>query len=394
MHSTFIQELERDIKAILPAIEKRGLRVDTERLQGVIADLRRKRELTETRVYDLLGTPERINLNSSNELSRLLARLGIAGWEKTAKGDGGVTTAKDVLERIEHPAMPHLIEYRSLTKLISALESYLQGVDMFTGRLYYQFTHDCPSGRLYTKDMSIQGLPHEGRVAVLPEPGMTFVFADYDSFELKILSALSGDTYFRRCWEMGIDLHKKVVSDMKGTPYDQITGEDRRSGKALNFGMIYGQEAFGLARRLNIAVPQAQKLIDDYEESIPEISRFKQECIRKARESGYAETYFGRRRPLPDLHSADRAKRLKAERQAVNHPIQGTASDIVKIAMVKLDRAGLQLDLMIHDSVLLSVPEQEADERVREIRSIMEIELNGLRLTVSIKVGRTWGDCT
>ncbi len=131
----------------------------------------------------------------------------------------------------------------------------------------------------------------------------------------------------------------------------------------------------------------------DYEEKIPEIIRFEWECVRKARESGYVETHFGRCRPLPDLHAPERSRRLKAERQAINHTIQGTASDIVKIAMVDLDRAGFQIDTMVHDSVLLSVPEQEAGDRVRQIRSIMEVELNGLKLTVSIKTGRTWGDC-
>ena len=393
MHSPFIQQLEKNIARLLPVIESRGLRVDTGKMKEVIAGLREKRVLTEARAYELLDTPKRINLNSSAELADLLACLEIQGWEATVRRSGAVTAARQVLETIEHPAIPYIIEYRSLTRLISALESYLQGVDMFSNRLFYRFTNYCPSGRLYTKDMSVQNLPHEGRVAIVPDPGHVFVSADYDSFELKILSALSGDTYFRKCWEEGIDLHKKVVSDMKGIPYEQVTDVERQSGKALNFGVIYGQEAVGLARKLRISVQEARELIQKYEANVPEIIAFKEECIRLARECGCAETHFGRRRALPNLQASERARRLKAERQAINHPIQGTASDIVKIAMVELDRAGFQIDAMVHDSVLLSVPENEVSDWIRQIRSIMEIDLNGLKLTVSVKAGRTWGGC-
>lgn len=393
MHSPFIEQLEQDIGMLLPTIESRGLRVDTRKMAEVITDLRLRRGVAESRAYELLGTSKRINLNSSAELADLLADLQIEGWGATVRNDGSCTVAREVLEKIQHPAIAHVIEYRSLTTLIASLESYLLGVDMFTGRLFYRFTNHCPSGRLYTKDMSVQNLPHEGRVAIVPDPGCLFVYADYDSFELKILSALSGDKYFRRGWEEGIDLHKKVVSDMKHIPYREVTDMERQSGKALNFGLIYGQEAVGLARKLRISIQEAAELMQEYEDNIPEIISFKRQCVQVAREGGFAETHFGRRRALPDLRASERVRRLKAERQAINHPIQGTASDIAKISMVELDRAGLQVDAMVHDSVLLSVPESEVSERIKQIRHIMEINLNGLKLTVSVKVGHTWGDC-
>jgi DNA polymerase-1 len=315
VHSPFIQESEDKIQAILPAIEDRGLRVDLSRMREVIAELRERRESAAATAYDLLKLPRQVNLNSSAEVAQLLADLRVSGWELTSRRAGRVSAAREVLERIDHPAIPYVIEYRSLTKLISALESYHDGVDLFTDRLYYRFTNHCSSGRLYTRDMSVQNLPHEGRVAVVSDPVKVFISAEYDSFELKILSALSGDRCFRQCWRDGIDLHRKVVSDMRGIPYDQVTDSDRLLGKALNFGVVYGQEPADLARKLNIPVPEARKLISEYSENIPEVVTFKQECVQKARECGYAETHFGRRRYLPDLSSDARSVRAKAERQ-------------------------------------------------------------------------------
>lgn len=393
MHSRIIQKLEDDLKPVLTAIEKRGLLVDTHTLRAVITDLKVKRGIAESKTYESLGTSMRINLNSSSELAALFTDLKIGEGSLPTTRSGMISTAKHVLERIEHPAIAPIIEYRSLVKLIAALESYYQAIDMIDNRLYYVFTNECPSGRLYTKDMSVQIFPHEGRSAIIPEDGKVFVSADYDSFELKILSALAGDKYFRECWDKGIDLHRKVVSDMKGIPYEQVNNSLRALGKVLNFGLAYGQKAGGLARKLKISQSEAQGLISKYEKNIPEICRFKEDCIKNATECGYAETYFGRKRFLPDLVVPGYREKEKAQRQAVNHTIQGTASDIVKTAMLKLHEAGFQIDTMVHDSVLVSVFETDVVKAVEQIRNIMEVELKGLRLTVSIKVGKSWGDC-
>jgi DNA polymerase I len=393
MHSEFINKLEEDLKPVLEAIEKRGLYMDVQKMAEIISGLGKERRLAELRAYDLFETSHRINLNSSQELLGLLAELNIDGSTLPRTKRGTFSTAKDVLEKIKHPAIEHVIAYRSLTKLIATLDSYYRAVDMVNPRLFYKFTNDCASGRLYTKDVSIQNLPHEGRFAIIPGPGSVFVSADYDMFELKILSALSGDKYFKQCWEQGIDLHRKVVADMKGIPYEQVTDSLRKQGKILNFGLAYGQEPPGIAFQLGIPLSEAEKLVAEYLGKIPEIVQFKKDCVKKAMATGYIETYFGRRRDLPDISAKDFPRCQKAQRQSVNTPIQGTGGDIAKMVMVKLHNAGWQIDAMLHDGFLISVPCDAVEESIARIKEVIEIDLNGLKLTVSCKVGMSWGDC-
>lgn len=403
MHSDFINKLEEDLKPVLEAIEKRGLIIDQDKLASIIRDLRQKCSLAEMRAYELFGISRRINLNSSKELAELLAELNIEGVRLPKTKRGSQSTAKDVLERINHPAIEHVIKYRSMTKLMSSLKTYHSHAaldyienpksDLSTDRLYFEFTNHCASGRLYTKNISIQNLPHAGRFAITPGVGKVFVSADYDAFELRILSALSGDVYFRQCWGNGIDLHRKVVADMKGIAYEDVSDTLRKLGKVLNFGITYGQEPPGIAQRLDISINEARKLFDDYLKNIPEIVRFKEECQNQAEKQGYIETYFGRRRNLPDIKSDDFSKRLKAKRQAVNSTIQGTGADIAKITMLKLHQANLEINAMVHDSFLISVPSETVQESIVQIREIMEMEINGLKFTISFKIGNTWGDC-
>lgn len=294
MHSPFIQKLEADLKPVLAEIQSRGLMVDINKLCQIIADLEGQRTLVEARVYELFDTSQRINLNSSEELVKLMTDLQVEGCHFPRTRSGRLSTAQNVLERIAHPAMEYLIEYRSLTKVIASLASFYNAVDRQNSRLYYKFTNDCASGRLYTQDMSIQNLPHEGRAAILPDEGKVFISADYDSFELHILSALAGDKYFRQCWQDGIDLHKKVVSDMMSILYEQVSESQRKIGKTLNFGIIYGQQAHGVGRSLDMSTSEARDLMDTYESKIPEIVKFKKSSVEKAREQGYVETYYGR----------------------------------------------------------------------------------------------------
>lgn len=393
MNSTFIDQLERDLRPVLTDIEARGLLVDVAKMGSIIADLEEQRRLAEENAYRLFGTSHRINLNSSQELAKLMVDLGIGQHHFPTTKSGRISTAKGVLERIDHPAIEHVIKYRSCIKLIASLASYYNVVHRSTSRLYYQFTNDCASGRLYTKDMSIQNLPREGRWAIIPDRGRVFISADYDSFELHILSALAGDTYFRHCWQQGIDLHKKVVSDMMSIPYDQVTDTQRRVGKVLNFGILYGQQAPGVAQSLGIRTAEARELMDAYESRITEIMSFKKSAVETARERGYVNTYYGRRRLLPDLKSSDRSRRLKAERQVVNTMVQGTGADIAKIVMLRLHRAGWQINAMLHDGFLLSVQRDAVEESIPRLRELMEMDLEGVRLTVTFKVGESWGDC-
>jgi DNA polymerase-1 len=181
---------------------------------------------------------------------------------------------------------------------------------------------------------------------------------------------------------------------MKNLPYELITDRERKLGKCLNFGLSYGQEAAGLARNLGIKVHQAEKLMKSYRSNIPEIEAYKQETIGKARLTGFTETYFGRRRFLPDITSPNTAERQKSERQAVNTKIQGTASDILKFSLVKLHKAGFALNTTLHDSVVTTVPDDKIPESVRQVKAIMEtIEVEGMTFPVSCKTGKVWGRC-
>jgi DNA polymerase-1 len=180
---------------------------------------------------------------------------------------------------------------------------------------------------------------------------------------------------------------------MMHIPYDHVTDTQRRIGKVLNFGILYGQQAPGVAHSLGIRITEARELMDAYEAKIVEIMAFKRSAIETAREQGYVETYYGRRRLLPDLRSPNRSQRLKAERQVVNTMVQGTGADIAKIVMLKLHRANWQIDAMLHDGFLTSVPKGTVDASIAHLRNLMEMDLEGVRLTVTYKVGESWGDC-
>jgi len=259
--------------------------------------------------------------------------------------------------------------------------------------MFCKYTNSCPSGRLYTKDYNIQSIPEIGKQVIVPDDGHSFILADYDCFELRILSAMAHDKYFKDCWSRGLDLHQKVVSDMKNIPYERVTGNERKLGKILNFGLAYGQEPSGLARNLGIPINEAKKIMSNYKEKIPEIETFKIKKIEDARIFGYTETYFGRRRFLQDIGSSTVYLRKKAERRAINTMIQGTGADIVKFSLTKLYEEGFQIDAMVHDGILLSVPDDELMNSMIRIREIMEIEIEETKFLITVATGKTWAEC-
>jgi DNA polymerase-1 len=391
MHSERIRQLEQDMIPVKASMEQQGLNVNLSLLEELITSTAREKEDIAQNLRRDLGVKGKVNFNSSRDVSEII--LPLLGVKAQRTRTGRYTTSRDVLRGINHPITQQISKYRDLEKQHSSLKSIHKATDKARGKIFCKYTDDCPTGRLYSKDYNFQSFSKISRSIIYPDDGCVFLLVDYDSFELKILSALSHDKYFKYCWARGLDLHRKVVADMKNIPYDDVTPAQRKLGKVLNFGISYLQEPAGLARNLHCPVYEAQKLMDDYKKQIPDIEQFKLEVIKQAHETGYSETLWGRRRYLAYINSSNNTERKKAERQAVNTRIQGLASDIVKQSLVSLHQAGFIINTMLHDAVLLTVPEAEAEETMKRVRDIMEIEINDMRFTVSCKVGTTWKDC-
>ena len=391
MHSQVIIKLEQDMISVRQAMEQRGLNVDLVWLEDLIQNTQRSKDDLEVELRQTLGITEKVNFNSSRDVTQILSKVLEVKPKKTKSGR--YSTCRRILKGINNPVTDKIVTYRELEKLLSSLKAIHKATNKEIGKIFCTYDDKCPSGRLYTKDYSFQSIPEVARSVVYADSNHSFILADYDSFELRILSALSGDVYFKDCWVKGSDLHKKVVSDMKNIPYDSVTDKERKLGKALNFGISYGQEPMGLARNLHIPVSEAENLMREYKKRIPEIEKFKLEVIKKARSTGFTETHYGRRRFLPDITSSNSADRKKAERRVINTMIQGTGADIVKFSLVNLHRAGFKIDTMLHDGILLTVSDAEIEQSLKQIKEIMEIEIEGLKFIVSCKVGKTWADC-
>ena len=391
MHSKEIRGLEDEMLPVIKAMEERGLNVSLSKLDALIKMTKDEKDLIEAKLRKLLGLKGTLNFNSSRDVSELLkSHFGV---KPTTTRTGRYSTNKRLLKGLHNPVTDEIVRYRDLEKLLSTLKAIDKATDKTVKRIYCTYIDSCPSGRLYTKSYSFQSIPEIAREVIHPDKGYTFILADYNSFELRIISAFAHDTYFKDCWDRGLDLHRKVVSDMKGISYDKVTDNERKMGKALNFGISYGQEPVGLARVLHTSTEQATKLMNDYKAQIPEIEAFKIEAIKKARKTGYCETYYGRKRLLPGLLSPNTAVRMKAERRVINTMIQGTGADIVKFSLVALHKAEFCIDTMIHDGILISVPDKELNESMVRIRTIMEMSINELTFTVTCEHGKTWKGC-
>ena len=392
MHSKIINNLEKLMIPVKQSMEEIGLNVNLTKLKNLIEETSKGKNEIEMNLKHSLAITEDINFNSSKDVSDLLSeKLGVS---LVTTRTGRCSTARRILRGIHNPLTDEIIRYRDLERLLSSLKAIHNATDKAKGKIYCIYDDACPSGRIYTRDYSFQSIPETARGVVYADSGHTFILADYDAFELRILSGLSYDTYFKNCWAKGLDLHRKVVADMKGIPYDNVTKKERQLGKALNFGLAYGQEPAGLARNLNISTSDARVLMATYKSKIPAIERFKREAIKKARETGFTETYHGRKRFLPDINSPNIRDCKKAERRVINTAIQGTAADIVKFSIVELYNQGFMINTMVHDSILLTVPENNVEASIQQIREIMETEINGMRFTVTCRTGHTWRECS
>jgi DNA polymerase-1 len=322
---------------------------------------------------------------------------------------GQPSTAEDVLEELaETYALPKLIlEYRGVAKLRSTYTEKLpEQIDPQTGRIHTSYHQAvAATGRLSSTDPNLQNIPirtPEGRrirQAFIAAPGFRLVAADYSQIELRIMAHLSADAALLRAFAEERDIHQATAAEVLGVPLASVDADQRRSAKAVNFGLIYGMSAFGLARQLGISRGDAQKYVDLYFERYPGVKRYMDETRQQARETGYVETVFGRRLYLPEIQSRNQALRQYAERSAINAPMQGTAADIIKRAMIDVDgwlqssHVPARLIMQVHDELVLEVAEAEILHVARELRERM-VRAADLKvpLKVDIGVGKNWDE--
>ena len=392
-------ELYRNVE--LPTVytlydmEKRGIRVDKAELEEYSKKLEKRIQELHDSIIGYAG--KEFNINSPKQLGPILFEdMGIPGGKKTKTG---YSTSVDVLEKVknEHPIIGDILEYRQLTKLNSTYAVGLVNYISYDGRIHGTFNQTITAtGRISSTEPNLQNIPMKlelGRLirkAFIPKDGYVFVDADYSQVELRVLAHLSGDEVMKNAFLNNVDIHATTASEVFEVPIDEVTSLQRRHAKAVNFGIVYGISAFGLSEDLGISRKEASDFIAKYYDTYKSIKAYLDEQVAHAKEKGYVTTMFGRIRPIPELKSSNFMQRSFGERVAMNSPIQGTAADIIKIAMVrvnmKLKELGLksQLILQIHDELLIETAEDEVDT-VKKL--LVDEMMHAADMTVPLEVG-------
>lgn len=404
--SKVFNDIEMPLIPILSKIERNGVIVSAHILSQQNKELGIRLTEIERQAYDLAG--EEFNLASPKQLGHILfEKLKIPVLKKTAKG--AASTKEEVLQELalDYPLPKILIEHRTLSKLKSTYTDKLPTmINAVTGRIHTSYHQAVTAtGRLSSSGPNLQNIPirtAEGRrvrQAFIAPDGWKIVAADYSQIELRIMAHLSGDKGLTKAFTQGKDVHRATAAEVFGVRLDEVTTEQRRSAKAINFGLIYGMSAFGLGRQLHISRHHAQEYIDRYFERYPGVQAYMDTIRNSAADNGFVETLYGRRLYLPEIKSSNGMRRQAAERTAINAPMQGTAADIIKLAMISVDRwlsiVGLKskMIMQVHDELVLEVPEEELD-RVTEGLSKCMVEAAKLSvpLVVDIGVGDNWDE--
>lgn len=392
--------IEMPLSFVLHDMEKEGIGASKEALRAISAELEKDIKTLEQEIYDDAG--EKFNINSPKQLGVILfEKLGLPGGKKTKSG---YSTAADVLEKLseDQPLVKKILEYRSVYKLKNTYTDPLADYIDENGRIHSTFNQTVTAtGRLSSADPNLQNIPirtergRELRRVFIPREGYSFTDADYSQIELRILAALSGDEKLIEAFKAGQDIHASTAAHVFHVPYEDVTPLMRRNAKAVNFGIVYGISSFGLSENLSISRKEAKDYIDQYFETFPGVKSYLDGLVSSAKKSGASVTFFGRRRPMPELRESNFMRRQFGERVAMNMPVQGTAADIMKIAMVRvhdmLREAGLKskLILQIHDELLIETAEGEED-KVRDIllEGMMKAAELAVPLEVDINTGR------
>ncbi|MCX7857640.1 MAG: DNA polymerase I [Deltaproteobacteria bacterium] len=397
--------VEMPLTEVLSEMEKTGVKVDKKKLLQFSQELGIRLKDISRRIYEISG--QEFNINSSQQLSNILFnKLKLRPVKKTKTG---FSTDTEVLEELanEHPIVPLILEYRTLTKLKNTyIDTLPQWINPLTGRIHTSFNQmNVATGRLSTSDPNLQNIPVRGeegkriREAFIAEDGYLLMSSDYSQIELRILAHLSKDEALIEAFRRGEDIHNNVAMEFFKVDKDKITPEMRRVAKVVNFGVIYGISAYGLSKELRISQKEAQKYIDDYFSLHKGVKDYMDRIVKEAEERGFVRTYYGRIRYIPELYNPDQKIKQLGIRTAMNTPIQGTAADIIKMAMVNIFRKKKDLNLssklilQIHDELLFEVKGEEKDLMEHLVKEEMEnvVKLD-VPLKVSIGFGKNWAE--
>lgn len=396
------EKIEMPLVFTLYHMEQEGIAVRREALREYGEKLGQRIEVLQQEIYDMAG--EEFNINSPKQLGVILfEKLRMPYGKKTKTG---YSTSAEVLEklRFESPIVEMILEYRQLTKLKS---TYADGLSTFIdmdGRIHSNFNQTITAtGRLSSTEPNLQNIPirmelgRQIRKVFVPKEGCVFLDADYSQIELRVLAHMSGDERLIEAYRENADVHRTTAALVFHVPYEEVTELQRRNAKAVNFGIVYGISGFGLSRDLNITKKQAEKYIEDYFETYPKVKEYMDSLVDMGKTKGYVASMFGRRRPIPELESKNFMQRQFGERIAMNSPIQGTAADIIKIAMINVERRlreenlSSRLILQIHDELLIETVEDEIDA----VKEILEHEMEAaaelrVPLIAEVKQGNSW----
>lgn len=408
------QTLEHPMIDILTRMEMTGIYVDASLLKDLSQKVARALTILKEEINRLVDTEfEGINLNSPMQVGKLLFdHLGLPTQKKSAKKTS-YSTDQEVLEILSrlHPVPALILKYRELAKLkntyLDALPTY---INPKTGRVHTTYSQTVVvTGRLASSDPNLQNIPVSGasgygievRAAFKPQEGHVFLSADYSQIELRILAHLSGDENLMKAFLAGHDIHAETASRLFDVPLDQVTSEQRQVGKRINFSILYGLTPYGLSKDLHISFKEAKNYIDKYFEQYPGVLQWMETVVDFAKEHGYVQTVWGRRRYVPGIRERNKPLYQEARRVAINTVAQGTAADIIKKGMIDLDRIlkekglGADILLQIHDELLISVPEDQVEETEKQVKSALEGVVDWkIPLTVTTRIGRDWKEIT
>ena len=398
--------IEMPVAVVLAKMQYNGMYLDKAELTNFGLELKKELEILTNQIYELAG--EEFNINSTIQLGNILfEKLKLTSSKKTKKG---YSTDVDALEKIrqEHPIVEKILEYRSLTKLNSTyVEGMLPYINKETNRIHSYFHQTVTAtGRISSTEPNLQNIPtrielgKRLRKVFKPKEGYVYIDADYSQIELRVLAHISQDEHMLEAFKNNEDIHRQVASKVFNIPIQEVTKEQRSAAIAVNFGIVYGISDFGLAGQLGISRKKAKEYIEQYLEKYNGIKIFMDEIVEKAKKEGYVETLFHRRRYIPELKSNNYMVREFGKRVAMNTPIQGTAADIMKIAMVNLNRElekkkiDASIILQVHDELILEANEKDKEEAKKMLKNCME---NAIKLSVPLEVevseATNWYDC-
>ena len=409
---TLFNEVELPLLSVLSRIERNGVLIDAHLLEQQSQDIAIQLKMIEEEAYSLADEP--FNMASPKQIQHILfEKMALPIKSKTPKGQP--STAESVLQELaqDYPMPKLILEHRSLAKLKSTYTHKLpKQIDRKTGRVHTSYNQAVAvTGRLSSTDPNLQNIPirtergRKVRQAFIAPEGKKIVAADYSQIELRIMAHLSEDKGLLNAFEQGMDVHQSTAAEVFGVSLEAVSQEQRRSAKAINFGLIYGMSAFGLAKQLDIGRKDAQRYIDLYFERYPGVKDYMERMRELAKEQGYVETVFGRRLYIPDISSRNAQRRQYAERTAINAPMQGSAADIIKRAMIKMDQwlmteaiegqayQGIKMTMQVHDELVFEVPESQLDNALEKITLIMENSADlKVPLIVEAGVGDNWDE--